>query len=86
MIAHIYVLFTVMISFILFNASNCTSGGVSSVTVAFNDVKALFGGGGLPLISKETVYYLRSFAVVFVLAFIGATPLLKNIVLNQVAI
>ena len=42
--AHIYVLFTVMISFILFNASNCTSSGVSSVTVAFNDVKALFGG------------------------------------------
>lgn len=80
--AHIYVLFTVMISFILFNASNCTTAGVSSVTVAFNDVKALFGGGGLPLISKETVYYLRSFAVVFILAFIGATPLLKNTVIK----
>jgi alginate O-acetyltransferase complex protein AlgI len=31
--------------------------------------------GGLPLISAETLYYLRSYAVTFLAAAAGATPL-----------
>ena len=33
---------------------------------------------GLPLWTPETLYYLRSFAVVFALAVLGATPLVKK--------
>ena len=36
------------------------------------------GLNGLPFISAETVYYLRSFALVLVLGFIGATPLVRD--------
>ena len=33
----------------------------------------------LPFISPETLYYLRSFAVVFLIAAVGATPLAKRL-------
>ena len=69
--SHLYILFFVMISFVLFNASTFTE--------ACADIAALFGGGGLPLISSETIYYLRSYAVLLVVAVIGATPLPKKI-------
>ncbi len=70
-LSHIYVLFMVMISFILFNAPD--------LATAWTDVVSLFGVGDLPLISAEAVYYLRSFAVIIALAVIGATPLPKKL-------
>ena len=39
----------------------------------------MFGFGGLPLVTAETLYYLRSYAVIFVLGIIGCTPLPANI-------
>lgn len=71
-IAHLYVLLAVMISFVLFNAEN--------VSGAWTDIASLFGAGGLPLTSAETMYYARSFAVVLILAIIGATPFPKRLV------
>ena len=68
---HIYVLFFVLISFVIFNAD--------TFTMAKNDLSIMFGLGGLPLISDDTVYNLSSYAVLLVLAFIGATPLCKNL-------
>lgn len=73
-ISRIYLLFAVMISFIIFNAPDLSVGIV--------DIASLFGAGGIPLVSAEAVYYLRSFAVVFILAVIGATPLVKRCVLS----
>ncbi len=70
-ISRIYVLFVVMISFIIFNASNMSQ--------AFTDIGSLFGAGNIPLVSSEAVYYLRSYFVVFILAIIGATPFMKNV-------
>ena len=63
-------LLAVMISFVIFNASDLTQ--------AMVDVRGLFGGQ--PLVTGETVYYLRSFAGVLVLSLVGATPLMKVVV------
>ena len=68
----IYVLFTVMISFIIFN--------VNSIGEAWNNIIGLFGANGESLINASTVYYLKSYLVVLVIAIIGSTPLLKNII------
>ena len=40
---------------------------------------AMFGFAGLPVITGETVYYLRSFAGVLLLSLVGATPLMKTL-------
>ncbi|MBQ7296330.1 MAG: MBOAT family protein [Clostridia bacterium] len=68
---HFYVVFIVIISFVLFNAE--------TFTMAFSDLKIMFGAAGLPLYTADTLYNLRSYAVLLVMAFIGATPLVKNI-------
>ena len=39
----------------------------------------MFGFAGVPLVTQETVYYLRSFAVLFVLGIVGATPVVKRL-------
>ena len=38
---------------------------------------ALFGFGGLPAVTAETLYYLRSYSLLFVLGIVGATPVVK---------
>ncbi len=68
---HFYVVFIVIISFVLFNAD--------TFTMAFSDLKVMFGASGLPLYTADTLYNLRSYAVLLVMAFIGATPLVKKL-------
>ena len=63
-------LLAVVISFVIFNAQDLTQ--------AMADVGGLFGGQ--PLITGETVYYLRSFGGVLLLSLVGATPLMKFLV------
>ena len=65
-LSHIYTLFFVMISFVIFNAE--------SLGQAFSDLSGLVGAGGIPLISAEAVYALQSFGVVLLAGGIGATP------------
>ena len=65
-LAHLYVVFFVVISFVIFNAENMGQ--------ALSDIGGLFGAGGIPLVSAEAVYCLRSFALVLILAVLGATP------------
>lgn len=69
---HVYVLLFVTLSFVLFNAS--------SVKEAASQIGAMFGADGLPLVSAESLYYAKSYAVTFLIAVIGATPLCKNVV------
>lgn len=69
-LAHLYVVFFVVISFVIFNAENMGQ--------ALSDIGGLFGAGGIPLVSAEAVYCLRSFALVLILAVLGAAPLLRN--------
>ena len=63
-------LLAVVISFVIFNAQDLPQ--------AMTDIRGLFGGQ--PLITGETVYYLRSFGGVLLLSLVGATPLMKNLV------
>ena len=69
---HIYVLFVVMISFIIFNATD--------IRQAIYQIKGLFGINGETIINSYTLYYLKSYLVIFIIAIIGSTPLLKNII------
>ena len=64
-----YVLLAVLVSFVLFNAVDLTQAG--------GDIAGLFGFGGVPFVTEETLYYLRSYALVFILGFVGSTPVVK---------
>ena len=68
---HVYVLLFVTLGFVLFDAS--------SVQDAAQSIRAMFGGGGLPLVSAESLYELRSCTVLLLLAVAGATPLAKSL-------
>ncbi len=68
---HLYVLIFVLISFVLFNAD--------SFTMAQSDLRLMFGLGGLPLMSGDTLYNLSSYAVLLAVAFLGATPAVKKL-------
>ena len=46
-------------------------------------LKVMFGLGGVPLVTKPTLYYLRSYAGVFALGLIGATPWPKKLALKR---
>ena len=70
LLSHIYVVITVLVSFVIFSASDLPTAG--------EEIKILFGVGDLPFITAETLYYLKSYAVLIVLALIGSTPLVKN--------
>ena len=67
---HGYVLLTVVLSFVIFNADTLSQAG--------QDIAGLFGGGNLPLVSREAVYYLRSYALLLILGILGATPLVRS--------
>ena len=68
---HAYVLILVCFSFVLFNASDFAQAG--------QDLAAMLGLGGLPLVSAESVYYLKSYGVLFLAGILGATSLVRNL-------
>ena len=67
LLKHLYVLLLVVVSFVLFDAA--------SVPDALRTVAALLGLGGLPLTDALSRYNLDSYAGVFLIAAVGATPL-----------
>lgn len=69
-LGHVWTLLWVCLSFVLFNAE--------SLSQAVGDMKGMFGLMGVPLVSTETLYYLRSYSFLFILAIVGATPIVKN--------
>ena len=68
-LGHAYVMLLVIISFVLFDATSLRGAGET--------IGAMFGAGGLPAVSFEALYNLRSYAVVLILGIIGSTPLPK---------
>ena len=61
-----------MISFIIFNAG--------TMKEAFTNISGLFGANSTCIINDYTIYYLRSYLITIIIAIIGATPILKNII------
>lgn len=73
-IKHFYVLLVIVLSFVLFNAESLSQAG--------NDFANLFGFAGLPAVTAQTLYYLRSYALLFAAGFVGATPIVKQAALK----
>ncbi len=71
-ISHIYVIFLIIISFIIFNAVDLSQ--------AATDIGGLFGAGGIPAVSPQTLYYAKSYAVMIVLGVVGSTPAVKLLI------
>ena len=69
-LSHVYVMLMVTLGFVLFNAE--------SLSQVVSDVGGMFGFAGVPLVTKETLYYLASYGVLFVAGFIGATPIVRD--------
>ena len=65
-----YTMLVVVLGFVLFNGESLAQAG--------GDLAALFGFGGLPLVTDHALYCLRSFAVLLAVACIGATPVPKK--------
>ena len=70
--SNLYTCILVMISFIIFNGN--------STEEIMNHLSGLLGLNGIPFISQETIYYLKSYLMIFVISIIGSTPLMKMIV------
>lgn len=71
-ISHIYTLLVVLFSFVIFNTE--------SITDIANFAKSLVGLNNLPFANFETVYYMKNYIVILVIAIISATPLFKNLI------
>ena len=67
---HGYVLLIVCLSFVLFNAD--------SLSQALSDMGGMFGFAGVPLVNAESLYYLRSYGLLFVMGIVGATPIVRD--------
>ena len=72
LVKRIYVLFIVMISFIIFNGP--------TLKEAWSNIAGLFGVNCNEFINEYTIYYLKSYLVTFIIAIIGATPILKKLI------
>lgn len=70
-IAHVYVVFFVMISFVLFNGN-----GLPQIK---NDFLSMFGLGGIPIVCEEAIYQIRNYGELLILGGIGCTSLPKMI-------
>lgn len=68
---YVYVMLLTIIGFVIFNADG--------IGQAWSDIRAMFGFGGVPFMTAETMYYLRSFLALFVVAFVASTPAVKLI-------
>lgn len=68
---HIYVIYIVVISFVIFN--------IESLSDIWTYFKGMFGVLDIPTLNVESMYYLKSYAVVIIISIIGSTPVIKNI-------
>lgn len=69
---YVYSLTIIIISFLIFNSNS-----LNEITIS---LKNMFFINNIPFSSKETVYYLKNYFFLLVIAIIAATPLFKNII------
>ena len=72
---HIYTIVIVVVSFMIFNA-------LSFDAIAI-ELKNMFFISDIPFIGKEVIYNLRNYLVLFIIAIIASTPLMK-ILINRI--
>ncbi len=70
-VRQVYVLLIVVLGFVLFNATDLSQ--------ALSDIGCMFGFGGIPAVTGQTLYYLRSYGILLIAGIVGATPLMKNL-------
>ena len=80
--SRIYVIFFILISWIIFDAG-MGAGITGNLTIALERIKMMLGFGDIPLVTADTLYYLRSYLVMFIIAIIAATPITK-ILINKI--
>jgi len=68
---HVYVILIVFVSWAFFDATGFGE--------AFSVIGRMFGAGASAFAGNEPMYYLRSYAIPFVIGIIGATPLVRNL-------
>lgn len=71
-ISHVYVIFMVLVSFVVFNATDMKE--------AVSYLSIMLTGNGLPLTSPEFFYYLKSYGIIIIIAIVGVGPWVSNIV------
>lgn len=71
-LSRIYVIFAVIFSFVLFDAS--------SISQALETIRSMLWASDLPMASEEAVYMLKSYAAVIIIAVIGSTPLASSVI------
>lgn len=74
-IQHIYTIFFIIISFVIFSGNNMTEVIVS--------ISSMFSIGNLPFSNEVTLYYLNSYFILLIISIIGCTPLVK-ITINKI--
>ena len=70
-VSHVYVFFVMIISFVIFNGN-----GLSG---SFSDLGGMLGANGIPFANEVSLYYLRSYAPMLLIAAVGATPIVKTL-------
>ena len=70
-LSRIYILLAALLSFVVFQ--------IPTLGEAFSYIGGMFGAGGIAFSSAETLYHLKSFAVLIIMAIVGATPVVKTL-------
>ena len=70
-IAHIYTILLIIISFVIFNETNIGN--------IFLNIKGMLGLESIPMINIETLYYFKNYIIILIFASLASTPLFKNI-------
>ena len=68
-LSRIYILLAALLSFVVFQ--------IPTLGEAFSYIGGMFGAGGIAFSSAETLYHLKSYAVLLIMAAVGATPVVK---------
>jgi len=69
--SHIYTMLVVIISFVIFN--------IESLEEIYIFIKNMLCLGNLPFANFETIYHLKNYAVILVIAVICSTPFIKKV-------
>ena len=76
LLRHLYVIFLIIISFVIFNGN--------SLEEVADNLRGMFGLLDVALINPETMYYAKSYGLVFALAMIGTTPI-PALLINKIS-